>query len=112
MTSYALSKMEPMALRKYLDDQMDLFKSLGHNPSLAFSHQLEKGKDGYWHLTRRDKSIEIIDHDLDGQGVRIALHSKMKHANFFGDRPKEEDRLMFQDICTVEVGELQGGEME
>lgn len=110
MTSYSIAKMTPTQLGKYLEDQIELFKRMGHSPSLAFSHQLEVGKDGYYHLTKRDKEIEVIDWDLDGRGVAIALHSKMKNDGFFSAEEREEDRLMFMETCTVEVKEVQGWE--
>lgn len=109
MTSTQLQKLSPHGLKKYLEDQIALFRSKGHSESLAFTHELTLRDDGYYHLTKRDKAIEVIDWDLEGKGVAIALHEKTKHENFFGQKRTEEERLWLlgHDICTIDVGETQ-----
>lgn len=109
-SAYALQKMGPTQLHAYIEEQVTLFKRFGHSPTMAFTHELIRKDDGYFHLVKRDKSIEVIDWDLEGRGTRIAVHEKMKHEGFFGNAPKEEDKLflMGHDVCTVEVGETQG----
>lgn len=112
MNSKMLQKMQPTQVGKYIKDQMELFKRMGHSESLAFSHELVKMDDGYYHLRKRDKTIEIIDWDLEGRGVMIAQHERMRREGFFGQKQKEEDQLWMlgHDICSVEVGETQDTE--